>query len=105
MRYFKSKGVKIIYSKSLKNVEDFRNIFSRLGKLGYSRLFLESGLKFLNFLIDCKMIYNLYVFQSNKYLRNNGIYNAKNLLKTKIKLKRKVKVNLFQDLLYKVNFK
>ena len=72
MRYFKSKGVKIIYSKSLKNVEDFRNIFSRLGKLGYSRLFLESGLKFLNFLIDCKMIYNLYVFQSNKYLRNKS---------------------------------
>ena len=104
-RYFKGKGVKVIFCESLKKGEDFKNIFLKLSKLGYSRLFLESGLKFLKFLIDCKLIYNLYVFQSDKYLKNKGLFNAKNLLQNKIKLKRKVKVNLLQDILYKVNLK
>ena len=73
--------------------------------LGFSRILLESGLNFLNFFLVEKFVQNLYIFKSNSNLNKNGInYANPNLLK-KIKLKKKVKVNLFEDSLYKINLK
>ena len=73
--------------------------------MGYSRVFIETGLTFLNFLISSKFLNNLYVFKSSKKLNNNGFNFTKINLIKKFKLKNKVKVNLFNDMLYKIKIK
>lgn len=100
--FFKKKGVKIIKYTSINEVNDYIKIFARLSKIGFSRIFVEAGLKFTNYLIKNKFLNNIYVFKSKEKLNKKGIRTAKiNILK-KIKLKHKVKVNLFGDMLYKI---
>ena len=103
--FFKKKGVKIILMKSLVNKKDFNNLFHILKKKGYSRIFLESGLTLLNFLIKNNFISNIYIFKSknnlNKFGRN---FSSKNLIKN-IALKNQINVNLFGDRLYKEKLK
>ena len=87
---------------SINKVNDYIKIFARLSKIGFSRIFVEAGLKFTNYLIKNKFLNNIYVFKSKEKLNKKGIRTAKiNILK-KIKLKHKVKVNLFGDMLYKI---
>ena len=100
--YFKKKGVKIVFIKSLKSKFDFISLFKILKKYGYNRILLESGLIFLNALIKNKLILNLYVFQSSKKLRKFGSNNSTvNFIKN-MNLTRKIKANLNGDNLYKV---
>ena len=99
--YLKSKGIKFIKINSLKNRDDFSELFFLLKKKGYSRIFVEAGLTFINFLIKNKFLKNIYIFKSNKNLKRNGInYSSPNIIK-KIYLQNLVKVNLFGDKLYK----
>ena len=59
----------------------------------------------MNFFLRCQFIQNLYVFKTNNNLNSSGInYTSPSLLK-KIKLNKKIKVNLFGDSLYKINLK
>jgi diaminohydroxyphosphoribosylaminopyrimidine deaminase/5-amino-6-(5-phosphoribosylamino)uracil reductase len=103
--FLKKKGVKILTIKSLSTKDDFLKIFKILNKRGYSRILVEAGLKFLNTLLQNKLIYNLYVFQSSKKLGINGSNNASiNILK-KIKLTNKINVNLAGDSIYKIKIK
>lgn len=103
--FFKKKGIKIIKLNKMVTTKDFIEIFTKLNTLGYSRLFIESGAIFLNFLISNKLVNNLYIFKSPKILKNNSINSVKlNLIKNVV-LKNKVKVNLFGDTLYKVILK
>tara|TARA_B100001996_G_C18658559_1_gene592174 strand:+ start:137 stop:1231 length:1095 start_codon:yes stop_codon:yes gene_type:complete len=103
--YFKKKGIKIIKLKKMKTYQDFKNILFRLRRFGFSRVLLESGLNFLNFFLLGKIIQNLYVFKTNKNLKRNGINYATPALLKKIKFKKKIRVNLLGDSLYKVNLK
>ena len=40
-------------------------LFKSFIKLNFSRIFVESGLTFINFLIKNKLINNIYIFKTN----------------------------------------
>ena len=102
---FKKRGIKVNIISSLKNKKDFKDFFLILKKRGYSRIFIESGLTFLNFLIKNKFLNNIYIFKSNNRLNKLGInYSNSNIIK-KIILKNLINVNLFGDKLYKEKLK
>ena len=98
----KKKGIKFIYIKSLKDTKDLEYMFSILKNLNYQRVLVESGLKFLNFLLLKRFIFNLFIFKSGKKIGVNGYNNSYLSLIRKIKLKHRVKVNLSGDSLYKI---
>ena len=103
--YFKKMGIKVNLISSLKNKNDFKNLFLILKKKGYTRIFLESGLTLLNFLIKNKLLNNLYIFRSSNNLKKLGInYSSPDIIK-KINLKNMIDVNLFGDKLYKEKLK
>ena len=77
-------------------------MFSILKNLNYQRVLVESGLKFLNFLLLKRFIFNLFIFKSGKKIGVNGYNNSYLSLIRKIKLKHRVKVNLSGDSLYKI---
>ena len=79
-------------------------MFKKIYDLGYSRALFETGLTFLNSLIKYKLLNNLYVFQNKKNLKKDGLNNNTYRYLKKIKLNKKIKVNLNNDSLYKVNF-
>ena len=103
--YLKKIGIKIIPIKSLKNKNDFINLFKSLKKYAYNRILVETGLIFLNELLKNKLIFNLYTFQSSVKLGKKGKNNTSNNIIKKLKLNRKIKVNLNGDNLYKVKIK
>ncbi len=103
-KIFKKKGFKILLINSLKSKKDFKIFFKNLFKLGYRRVFFETGLTFLNTLITYKFLNDLYVFQNTKKIKKNGFNNCSNQYLKKIKLRNEIRVNLDSDKLYKVNF-
>ena len=84
--------------------KNFICFFKHIYKLGYARIFFETGLTFLNSLIDYKLLNNLYIFQSNLKLGNNGFNNTTSKFLKKIKLGKKINVNLYNDSLFKIGF-
>ena len=103
-KLFKKKGFIIIYIKSLNSKHDFKAMFKIIYKLGYSRAFFETGLSFLNSLLNHKILNNLYVLQNDIYLKNNGFNNSSSKYLKKIKLNKKININLNNDTLYKKEF-
>jgi diaminohydroxyphosphoribosylaminopyrimidine deaminase / 5-amino-6-(5-phosphoribosylamino)uracil reductase len=103
--FYKKKGYKIILIENLEKKNNFINMFKTIYKLGYRSVFFETGLTFLNSLIYHKLLNMLYVFQNNKVLKKNGLNNSHMKFINKIKLNNKIKVNLNDDNLYRVNFK
>ena len=103
--YLKKKGIKFITINSLNKKNDFINLFKSLKKIGYNRILVESGLKFLNELIKNKLIFNLYIFKSSTNLGNNGYNNVPVNFIKKLKILEKINVNLKGDELYKVKIK
>ena len=103
--FFKKKGIKIIILGSLKTRKDYNNFFYILKKKKYSRILIEAGVLFTNFLIKNKFIHNLYLFKSNTILKNNGSNIFSNKYVKEIKSKNKIQVNLFSDKLYKIKIK
>ena len=102
--FFKKKGFKIIYIEPLKTKNDFKLMFKRIYKLGYCRAFFETGLTFLNSLLNSKLVNNLYVLQSDMLLRKNGLNNSTAKYLKKIKLNKKIRINLNNDSLYQKEF-
>jgi len=101
----KNKNIKFIKIQKLVNKEDFIYLFSIFRKYGYNRVLVESGLTFLNKLLLNKLIFNLYLFQTPKNLNKKGKNNASNNLLKKLKLNKKIKVNLNHEALYKIRLK
>ena len=96
---YKKKGYKFLFINSLKDKKDFILLYKKIYKLGYSRIFFETGLIFLNTVIKNKLINSLYLFKSNKNLRKIGKNNiSPNFLK-KIKF-RPISINLNNDKLF-----
>ena len=52
-----------------------------------------------------KLLNNLYVLQNDKLLKNNGSNNSTLKFLKKLKLTKKIKINLYNDSLYKKEFK
>ncbi len=103
--YLKKKGIKFIFLKSLENKKDFINLFKIFKKYGYNRILVECGLVLLNKLLKNKLIFNLYYFQSSVKLGKNGTNNSTNKFIKKIKLNKKISVNLNGDKIYKIKIK
>ena len=78
-------------------------MYKKIYKIGYTRILVESGLTFLNFLIKNKMMNDLYIFQSKYNLGKNGKNNdtTANLKKN---LTKQVTINLKSDKLFKKIF-
>ena len=83
---------------------DLKKIFYTIKKLGYNRVFVETGITFLNELLRLNLINNLYLFNSSKKLFSRGENNSSlfHIKKVKISKKNQVQVNLDGDSLYKV---
>ena len=100
---YKKLGYKIIFITKLNNRDDFNLLYKKIYKMGYSRMLIETGLTFLNNLINNKMIHDLYIFKSYKKLGKKGKNNntLNHLKKIHPKL---LKINLNGDNLFKKEF-
>ena len=83
---------------------EFLKLFMKIYRLNYSRILFETGLTFLNSLLKFNLINDLYVLKSNLSLKNYGSNNASTHYIRKIKLNKKIKINLNNDSLYKKEF-
>ena len=79
--------------------------FLILKKKGYSRIFIETGLNFLNFVIKKNFVNNIYIFKSSNKLKKNGSNPFNSNFIKKIPLKNRINVNLFGDNIYKESLK
>ena len=84
--------------------DDYLKIFKILSKK-YTRVLVESGLTYLNFLIKSRLIDNLYIFKSSQNLKKYGYNNDTISPIKKIKLKSKIPVYLYGDSLFKIKLK
>ena len=71
--------------------------------MGYSRILIESGLTFLNNLIENRLIDDLYIFKTNFNLKKKGRNNA-TLKYLKSISPKPMSINLDNDKLYKKEF-
>jgi len=104
-RYLKNKGVKIIKLKKTNNhLTDLKNIFYVIKKIGLNRILVETGVTFLDQLIKHGLIKNFYLFKSSVNLGTKGLNNTNPVYLKKINFSKKniIKVNLKEDILYKV---
>ena len=100
---FRKLGYKIILINKLKDKNDFNLLYKKIYQLGYSRIFVETGLTFLNTLLKNKLIHDLYIFKSDIKMGKNGKNNGtmKYLKKISPKL---LTINLNGDKLFKKEF-
>jgi len=104
-KYFKKIGINIIKLKKSNNLKnDISEVYFFLKQLGFNRILIESGIKYINQILKNNLIRNFYLFKSSFKLKNNGKNNSKpNLIKKfKTTIKNKLKVNLNNDNLYKI---
>ena len=103
--FFKKIGVKVVKIKKINHkINNLKNIFYVIKKLGFNRVLVESGVTFLNQLIQYNLIKNFYLFKTSANLGTKGFNNSKPLYfkRMKISEKNKIKVNLKDNSLYKV---
>ena len=100
IRTLKKKGIKIYHTDLDKdNNLNLFNILIKLKKLGFSRIFLESGIKLMKEFLNKGLVDEFKLFISKNNLGRMGHSNAKNLFKIFLKNKETeiVNVNLFGD--------
>jgi len=86
-----------------KNSFDLKTILKKLKSMGFSRIFLESGINLLNSFLKENLIDNLEVFKSNNLIGRYGSNKFKvNFSVKKIKIN---KVNLFGEMLLSYKLK
>ena len=103
--FLKRKGIQIFkFTEKDNDNINLKNLFMSIKKLGFNRVFVETGASFINVLIKHRLIRNLYLFKSHQKLSSCGLNNTSftNIKKIKISKKNKVNVNLNGDSLYKV---
>ena len=100
---YKKLGFKIILVDDLLNKKNFNLLLKKIYKLGYSRVLVESGLIFLNYLLKNKKINGLYIFKSNEILGRNGVNNDTTRY-IKVISPKLLTINLNNDKLYKKEF-
>ena len=99
--FFSKNGVRVIYLKKTSNNNNLKEIFFLLKKFKFYRIFVESGLTFINALLNQKLINKFFIFKSSEYLRNNGKNTSEiNYVKRLMSNKNKVLINLKGDSLY-----
>jgi len=86
---------------------DLKKTLIKAKKLGFSRIFIESGIKLTTNLLNMDLVDDFKLFISNKNLRSNGSGNIKKYLKSFLYKKKKIvyKVNLFGEKLMSYKLK
>ena len=79
-------------------------LFKSLYQLSYSRALFETGITFLNSLLNYNLVNNLYIIQNNKLLKDNGTNNSTSKYIKKIRLNKEIRINLNNDSLYQKEF-
>ena len=103
--YFKKMGINIIKLTKSSNLKDeVSEIYLFLKQFGFNRILVESGVRYINEILKYNLIQNFYLFKSSSNLKKNGKNNTKiNLIKKlKTTIKNKVRINLFDDTLFKI---
>ncbi len=105
LKKFKVKTFQIILDKT--GNLDLKTSLMKIKKLGFSRIFLESGIKLIKNFLKKKLVDDLKIFISNKSININGEGKFKKDLFIFIKRKKSIveKVNLFGDKLLTYNLK
>ena len=75
---------------------DLIESLNKVRKLGFSRIFLESGIKLITNFLDKKLVDDFKLFISDKKLKRNGSANIRKYLELALKNKKRIaeKVNL-----------
>ncbi len=85
---------------------NLKEVLLKLRILGFSRIFLESGIKLMTNFFKEKLINDFQLFISNKNLKKQGKNNFKQNMKYFVNKKNTItKVNLFGDKLISYKFK
>jgi diaminohydroxyphosphoribosylaminopyrimidine deaminase/5-amino-6-(5-phosphoribosylamino)uracil reductase len=103
--YFNEIGVNVIRLKRSDNLKNaMHEFYFLLKQLGFNRILIESGIKYISEVLKHKLIKNFYLFKSPFVIKNVGKNNSNPHLikKLKITIKNKVKVNLNGDSLHKI---
>ena len=103
--YFRKIGVKVIKLKESNGAsKDILKVYFLLKQLGFNRILIESGLRYINEVLKHNLIKNFYLFKSPFSLKNNGKNNTNQNLIKKLKttIKNKIKINLGSDSLFKI---
>tara|TARA_B100001989_G_scaffold248937_1_gene223347 strand:+ start:128 stop:1201 length:1074 start_codon:yes stop_codon:yes gene_type:complete len=100
---FKKLGYKIIFVKTLGDKKDLNILYNKIFKMGYSRVLVETGLTFLNFLLSNKALNELYIFKSENKLGKHGNNNDTSKYIKKIFPKLPL-INIHNDQLVKKRF-
>ena len=107
LKMLKKNNIKLIREK-LNNEGLFvlKRVLLKIKKIGFSRVFLECGLKLSDNFLKERLIDDFYLFMSNKKIGSNGKNNIRKIFNTYLKYKKfnYKKVNLFGDKLihYKI---
>ena len=102
----KKLNIKLIKMELLKNKRfDLEKILFKLKYIGFSRIFLESGINLIANFLKYNLIDDLYLFISNKKINSNGMNSIKKSYNLYMRKKDFIKenVNLFGDSL--ISFK
>ena len=105
IQFFKKKGIKVFHLINLDSRKDFDLLIEKIYKLGFRRILVESGLRFLNTLIKLRLINYIYIFKSNSNLRNTGFNNSSNYLIKRLNKTQEIKINLDGEKLYRVKLR
>jgi len=106
IKNLKNKKIIVIQINKHENkLYEYAEIMKFLKKKNYFRLLVEAGLTFTSFLLKEKKIRDIYIFQSNFKLKNNGKNNFSPKYLKMIKTQNKEKVFLYGDNLYKERLK
>lgn len=100
---FRKLGFKIILINSLRHKKDFNSLYKKIYRLGYTRVFIESGLTFLNSILKYKVINELYIFKGFNKLGRNG-RNNDTVKYVKKYLPKILTINLNNDKVFKREF-
>ena len=86
---------------------DLKSILSNVGKLGFSRILLESGLNLTVNFLNKDLVDEFQLFISNKNIGSNGKNNFKKYMKLFLKNRKFIdeKVNLLGDKLISYRIK
>lgn len=105
-KYFKKIGVNVVKLNRYENLKnDVSIVYLLLKQMGFNRILIESGIKYINEVLRHNLIKNFYLFKSAVKLNNEGINNATPYLIKKLKttIKNKIKINLKGESLYKIH--
>tara|TARA_A100001011_G_scaffold391772_2_gene477938 strand:- start:1367 stop:2458 length:1092 start_codon:yes stop_codon:yes gene_type:complete len=104
--YLKSKKIKLIKINKVNNSISYEKILMELKKKGFSRVLCELGSHTASSLLKSNLVSNIYVYMSQNKLGKNGKNSfKKELSNLNLTKKKRIKVNLNGDNLYKFKIK